>query len=90
MVNISDSNNFLHIQLLGMVNAIKTGDPTVDMLLAMALPYLVSMISKDLTRWIQKLLFSRKIEIGKPVYERSITHRSAFTVGGGQVEVDAA
>ena len=83
----NQDNNFIHLQLLSMVNAIKTGDPTVDMLLAMALPYLVNMLSKDIMKYIKKL-FPRKIKVGKPTFERTITHRSQITVGGGLVEVD--
>jgi hypothetical protein len=60
MININDNNtnSFLHIQLLGMVNALKTGDPTVGMLLAMMFPYLVSIVSKDLLKWLKKLFAS--------------------------------
>jgi len=85
--NNNNTNNLLHIQLLGMVNAIKTGDPTVDMLLAMALPYLVNLLSKDITKWMKKI-FTKKMTVDKPIYERSIIHRYSMTSAGGQTEVD--
>jgi hypothetical protein len=78
---MNNANNFLHIQMLGMVNALKTGDPTIDMILAMALPYLGS---KDLVKWIKKL-FSKKVKLSAPKCERTITHLSSFTTSGGQI-----
>jgi hypothetical protein len=83
-MNNNNANNFLHIQMLGMVNALKTGDPTIDMILAMALPYLASIICKDLVKWIKKL-FSEKVKLSAPKCERTITHRSTFTTSGGQI-----
>ncbi|KAL3927983.1 MAG: hypothetical protein SGBAC_012852 [Bacillariaceae sp.] len=73
--------------MLGMVNALKTGNPQVDMLLAVALPYLISLLTNDLQRWI-KALFVKKIKLSTPEYERCITHRSTLTVGGSHVDID--
>lgn len=82
--NTSNQSNFLYIQMLGMVNALKTGNPQVDMLIAMALPYLISLLTNDLQRWIKKL-FVKKIKLSTPEYERCITHRSTLTAGGSHV-----
>lgn len=83
---MSDNNpeNFLYIQMLGMVNALKTGNPQADMLLAMALPYLMRMLRSDILRWIKKL-FAKKVTIITPDFERTITHRSTLTAGGAHV-----
>ncbi|CAJ1945560.1 unnamed protein product [Cylindrotheca closterium] len=85
--NTGNPGNFLYIQVLGMVNAMKTGNPQVDMLIAMALPYLISMLTNDLQRWIKKLSV-KKVKLGTPEYERSITHRSTLTSGGSHVDID--
>mmetsp|Transcript_31489 Transcript_31489/g.75975 ORF Transcript_31489/g.75975 Transcript_31489/m.75975 type:complete len:571 (+) Transcript_31489:1071-2783(+) len=85
--NTGNPSNFLYIQMLGMVNALKTGNPQVDMLIAMALPYLISMLTNDLQRWIKKL-FAKKVKLSSPEYERSITHRSTMTAGGSHVDID--
>ena len=82
--NATNPSNFLYIQMLGMVNVLKTGNPQVDMLIAMALPYLMSFLTKDLTRLIKKL-FAKKIRVSTPEYERTITHRSTLTAGGSHV-----
>ena len=76
--------SFLYIQMLGMVNALKTGNPQLDMLIAMALPYLMNMFRNDLLRWIKKL-FAKKVTIIEPDFERIITHRSTVTTCGSHV-----
>eukprot|EP00522_Entomoneis_paludosa_P010200 CAMPEP_0172467302 /NCGR_PEP_ID=MMETSP1065-20121228/58498_1 /TAXON_ID=265537 /ORGANISM="Amphiprora paludosa, Strain CCMP125" /LENGTH=56 /DNA_ID=CAMNT_0013224407 /DNA_START=51 /DNA_END=217 /DNA_ORIENTATION=- len=52
-------NGFLQVQLVSMINLLKTGDPTVDMLLAMILPWLLGQVSRDLIKWIKKVLAGR-------------------------------
>jgi chaperone BCS1 len=83
-------NGFVHVQLVSMINAIKTGDPTVDIPLAMILPYLIGQLfSKDIVLWIKNLVFrSRKEEAVKPMQERTISYRTQRTEGGALVEMD--
>ncbi|CAJ1945558.1 unnamed protein product [Cylindrotheca closterium] len=85
--NNSSPENFIFIQMLGMVNAMKTGNPQVDMLIAMALPYLLNMLRSDLLRWIKKLV-AKEVIIVKADFERNITHRSTVTAGGVHVDID--
>lgn len=81
-------NNFLHVQLLGMVNALKTGDPTVDILLVMVLPYLISQFSQDLLKFLKSLMRSKK-KTCKPSFSRTISyHTSRSAMSGATVCID--
>lgn len=85
----SNVDGFVHIQLLSMVNALKTGDPTVDMFLAMILPYLIGQFSKDIILWIKNTIFrSRKKAPVQKTHERRISYRAQRTSDGTLVDLD--
>jgi len=86
--NHMGGNGFLQVQLVSMINLLKTGDPTVDMLLAMILPWLLGQVSRDLIKWIKKVLAGR-VKIHMDVeHERTITHRTTQNAGGKSVGID--
>ena len=71
--------NALHtssIQMIGIVNSLKTGDPTVDTLLAIFVPYLLSKIMNDLQRYLRQWLNSMKKKTFRKTYDRVIVYDS--------------
>ena len=79
---------------MGMVNALKTGDPTIDMIIAMCIPVILRFLFKfaersesllDVERWI-KLWFRPK---PRNVYERRIEYRRSRDPYGGTISLDS-
>jgi chaperone BCS1 len=72
-----DSKNFHGIQMLGIMNALKTGDPTMDTLIAMFLPFMITKIVNHFTRHRQDEWFSTILKFfSKRSYSRTISYSS--------------
>jgi chaperone BCS1 len=69
---------FQTVQMLGMINALKTGDPTTDTMIAMLLPFVLTKITAEVGRYGKDLWMRRFKIMWKRSYKRSISHR----VGG--------
>ena len=83
------------IQMMGIINALKTGDPRMDMIIAMCIPIILRSIFKlaerwetliDVEKWI-KLLFHRRKETNE--YERFIEYKRSRDSHGGTVSLDS-
>jgi len=82
------------IQMMGMVNALKTGDPTMDMIIAMCIPVLLRMLFKFAERWESLLDVDRLLKwwyAPKPqtMYERCIEYKRSRDSYGGTVSLDS-
>ena len=84
--------NIENIQTMGIVNALKTGDVMLDMIIAMSIPlilrYLFTVIGYmhqyfDLEPWISWW------QSRNPKFERYIVHKSVDTSWGGSTSVDS-
>jgi len=62
-------------QLMGLVSALKTGDPTVDMILAMILPLLFASFYSQASKLIGKIWNRSKPKVDEGYYTRSIAFR---------------
>jgi hypothetical protein len=72
-----DSKNFQGIQMLGIMNALKTGDPTMDTLIAMFLPFLITKIVSHFAHHRQDEWFSTIVKFfSKRSYSRTISYTS--------------
>lgn len=79
------------LQTMGILNALKTGDPTLDMLLAMCLPFVIKFIFdassrlEDYCRWDY---WRRWRESRDVKHHRLITHQSTRNSWGGSTSLD--
>jgi SpoVK/Ycf46/Vps4 family AAA+-type ATPase len=78
-------------QMMGMMNALKTGDVHTDMMIAMCVPFIL----RILFSWIGKLedipywnVWSRLWNTNELLYERFISHSTCRTSWGGVYEYD--
>jgi chaperone BCS1 len=73
-----DSKNFQGIQMLGIINALKTGDPTMDTLIAMFLPFLITKLVSHFAHHRQDEWFSTIVKFfSKRSYSRTISYTSS-------------
>ena len=74
--SISNNNNLIGgIQSMGILNALRTGDPKVDMILAMCFPFIVrSTMDSTQSAWkyVQNWLFPHNMGIEPGLHERRI------------------
>jgi chaperone BCS1 len=87
---MNSSNNAMHgVQFMGIINALKTGNPTLDMLVAMIVPVLLSKIFQEMSRRDIWTLFGKKPAKKNPYqHSRSIVYRSTQAVSGAQINLD--
>jgi chaperone BCS1 len=72
-----EGRGFHGVQMMGMLNALKTGDPTVDTLIAMCLPIVLTKVVNELGRRGNKdLWWSRLSFLSKRSYKRTISYRT--------------
>jgi chaperone BCS1 len=72
-----DGRGFHGIQVMGMLNALKTGDPTMDTLIAMCLPIVLTKVVNELGRLGNtNLWWSRLSFLSKRSYKRTISYRT--------------
>lgn len=88
-----DGESFLDgmsgIQSMGIINALRTGDPALDMVLAMALPFLLKLLFQlftEMTEYLRSLgLWTQR---QRAVYERIIVHKSTVNRWGSSNSTD--
>ena len=78
-------------QMMGLMNAFKTGDMHTDMIIALCLPFILKLLFK----WIEKLeemcdwkILSRWWATEPPCYERFISHNTTRNSWGGTFDCD--
>ena len=64
------------VQMLGMINALKTGDPTTDTMIAMFLPVVLTKITTEIARHGKELWMRRFKLMYKRCYKRTISHKT--------------
>lgn len=74
-------------QFMGLVNALRTGDPALDLLAAILLPVILQKILKEGPRLLEKLFKSRRKDDTK-LYTRVITYRTSTNSNGVANAVD--
>lgn len=80
--------NMGSIQSLGIMNALKTGDPKIDMILALLLPFALNFLltfAKNALKFINKVWNRYWYEHGHEIvyHERTISHTSQFNAEDG-------
>jgi uncharacterized membrane protein len=90
-----DGNDFLRstggIQMMGIVNALKTGDPRVDMCIAMCIPLVLRLLftfAERLREFLDWERFSKLWRRPRNVHERFIVHKRTSGSGNGTVTMD--
>jgi chaperone BCS1 len=72
-----DGKGYQGIQMLGLMNALKTGDPTADAMIAMFLPVALTKLVHELGRYgTKEQWWSRFKFLSKRCYKRSISYRT--------------
>mmetsp|Transcript_1760 Transcript_1760/g.4319 ORF Transcript_1760/g.4319 Transcript_1760/m.4319 type:complete len:680 (-) Transcript_1760:144-2183(-) len=74
-------------QFMGLINALRTGDPTVDMVGAMVIPFVLQKAMQELPAGLRALL-RRKQKEAKKKYTRTISYRSTQNVNGMKMDYD--
>ena len=91
MFSIDDMRSFQGIQALGIMQALKPGDPAIDTLIAMILPFVMTKLLNVLTKNGKYLSyaywFPQKKQKSKE-YTRTISHRTKETQQGATVNCD--
>eukprot|EP00544_Gedaniella_sp_CCMP2646_P008106 CAMPEP_0202490972 /NCGR_PEP_ID=MMETSP1361-20130828/8196_1 /ASSEMBLY_ACC=CAM_ASM_000849 /TAXON_ID=210615 /ORGANISM="Staurosira complex sp., Strain CCMP2646" /LENGTH=736 /DNA_ID=CAMNT_0049120959 /DNA_START=316 /DNA_END=2526 /DNA_ORIENTATION=- len=83
------------IQMMGIVNSLKTGDPTMDMIIAMCIPVVLRILFKLAERSeaflnMERLLrFFRNTQKPKNVHERFIEYKRARNSHGATISLDS-
>lgn len=80
--------------MMGIINALKTGDPTMDMIIAMCIPVVLRVVFKfaerweallDLEGWIRAMFRPKP----KSKYERHIEYKRSRNAHGGTISLDS-
>ena len=76
---------------MGIVNALRTGDPTIDMISALLLPLAIRAVLKACPHlWRKIASYFRKQPKLAPIYSRTITYRTSVNQYNNSFEIDTA
>jgi mitochondrial chaperone BCS1 len=79
------------IQMMGIVNALKTGDARLDMILAMCIPFVIRFVFDLMTnfeKYLQWNYWKDWMEKNRQMQERFITQRSTISSWGAIIQLD--